>query len=368
MGKQDNDLHKVKRVCEASGLIASPHFHANLAQLIKTARIEAVGWTWAEACVDVNNGLDIRKRNIPSVLECAETDLGDCAAPSGTSSDSRKTFYDELTQLLNRTSQEKFSNTPDFVLSEYLVNCLHAYELAIKSSEKLQEIAHTVVAKVEDDDDPIEAIATGVVTEANLDDVTFKVDGENFKGNINKDLPLDLPTRDVVKPKPSLVGEDGGETTVSTPFIKEIKKGMCREAARQDGEAPTVKTINRVLAETAVEMIKDEHTFEQEYLGGFVVEEPDNYDTKISALLKARDMLNAIPVSKVNRKLYCSTCDAVHQVTDEDGNAIALAEGCDLRVTLKAALPLGIFEEEVKHSGTCAQSQFIHGPCDCGAA
>ena len=36
----------------------------------------------------------------------------------------------DLAQLLNRFSRENESDTPDFVLAEFLVNCLDAFDLA----------------------------------------------------------------------------------------------------------------------------------------------------------------------------------------------------------------------------------------------
>jgi hypothetical protein len=41
-------------------------------------------------------------------------------------------FYDELRSLLNRFSEERFSNTPDFVLADYLMNCLAAFNAATR--------------------------------------------------------------------------------------------------------------------------------------------------------------------------------------------------------------------------------------------
>lgn len=41
------------------------------------------------------------------------------------------TFVEELAQLINRRSMEGRSNTPDFVLAEYLSSCLRAYEAAV---------------------------------------------------------------------------------------------------------------------------------------------------------------------------------------------------------------------------------------------
>jgi hypothetical protein len=41
-------------------------------------------------------------------------------------------FKEELTHLINRYSLENGSDTPDFMLAEYLVSCLNAYERAVE--------------------------------------------------------------------------------------------------------------------------------------------------------------------------------------------------------------------------------------------
>ena len=45
-------------------------------------------------------------------------------------------FEDELLTLLNRFSQENESNTPDYILRDYLLDCLHAYNRALQIREK----------------------------------------------------------------------------------------------------------------------------------------------------------------------------------------------------------------------------------------
>jgi hypothetical protein len=45
-------------------------------------------------------------------------------------------FEKELEQLINKHSIENESNTPDFILSRYLMNCLQSYEIALDSREK----------------------------------------------------------------------------------------------------------------------------------------------------------------------------------------------------------------------------------------
>ena len=44
-------------------------------------------------------------------------------------------FQTELEQLINKYSVESESNTPDFILAEYLGNCLNAFNIAVKRRE-----------------------------------------------------------------------------------------------------------------------------------------------------------------------------------------------------------------------------------------
>jgi hypothetical protein len=41
----------------------------------------------------------------------------------------------ELSMLLNRASRENASNTPDFILAQYLIGCLEAFETAVQQRE-----------------------------------------------------------------------------------------------------------------------------------------------------------------------------------------------------------------------------------------
>ena len=45
-------------------------------------------------------------------------------------------FEKDLERLLNATSQENASNTPDFILAEYLLGCLAAFNGAVKRREE----------------------------------------------------------------------------------------------------------------------------------------------------------------------------------------------------------------------------------------
>jgi hypothetical protein len=44
-------------------------------------------------------------------------------------------LFDELRKLINRRSIESRSNTPDFILAEYMLTCLRAFEKASKDRE-----------------------------------------------------------------------------------------------------------------------------------------------------------------------------------------------------------------------------------------
>ena len=52
----------------------------------------------------------------------------------------RTTFERELQSLLNNHSKENESNTPDFLLSEFLTGCLKAYNTALKKRDKWFDI------------------------------------------------------------------------------------------------------------------------------------------------------------------------------------------------------------------------------------
>lgn len=45
------------------------------------------------------------------------------------------TFKAELKTLINKYSKENGSNTPDFILAEYLTNCLESFDKAFKLRE-----------------------------------------------------------------------------------------------------------------------------------------------------------------------------------------------------------------------------------------
>jgi hypothetical protein len=49
---------------------------------------------------------------------------------------SEYTFRGELESVINRHSQENGCNTPDFILANYLINCLLAFDTAVNARER----------------------------------------------------------------------------------------------------------------------------------------------------------------------------------------------------------------------------------------
>ena len=45
-------------------------------------------------------------------------------------------FRKELENLINRNSKENGSNTPDFILAEYLTDCLASFDKAVTARSK----------------------------------------------------------------------------------------------------------------------------------------------------------------------------------------------------------------------------------------
>ncbi len=49
------------------------------------------------------------------------------------------TLKQELTTVLNRHSVENESDTPDFILAEFICNCLQAWNRAVKQRDNLTQ-------------------------------------------------------------------------------------------------------------------------------------------------------------------------------------------------------------------------------------
>jgi hypothetical protein len=49
-------------------------------------------------------------------------------------------FVEDLQNLINKHSLEQYSDTPDFLLAEFLKGCLTAYESTVKKRDKWYHI------------------------------------------------------------------------------------------------------------------------------------------------------------------------------------------------------------------------------------
>ncbi len=47
----------------------------DLAELLGEVRTETIGWTWAEACSQSDRGMDVRRFEVPLLLDKAKADL-----------------------------------------------------------------------------------------------------------------------------------------------------------------------------------------------------------------------------------------------------------------------------------------------------
>ena len=59
----------------ATGEMNAAQVFTQMKQHINAARLEAIGWTFADDCVDLNEGRDPRKKEVPEMLERARRDL-----------------------------------------------------------------------------------------------------------------------------------------------------------------------------------------------------------------------------------------------------------------------------------------------------
>jgi len=46
------------------------------------------------------------------------------------------TFHEELEHIINKYSQENVSNTPDYILANFILGCMKAFDQAVKDRDK----------------------------------------------------------------------------------------------------------------------------------------------------------------------------------------------------------------------------------------
>jgi len=73
---------------------------------------------------------DEERRGTEMVASAVTPPMPDAPLPPPTS------LHDELTHLLNMHSAENGSNTPDFLLSQYLVSCLALFDFIVNERTK----------------------------------------------------------------------------------------------------------------------------------------------------------------------------------------------------------------------------------------
>ena len=56
-------------------------------------------------------------------------------------------LQEKLAAILNAESRENESNTPDFILAEYMLSCLEAYEKATKRRDDWYGTSHFSITK-----------------------------------------------------------------------------------------------------------------------------------------------------------------------------------------------------------------------------
>lgn len=66
-------------------------------------------------------------------------------------------FRKELEELINRHSMESGSNTPDFILADYLMACLRAFDFGVKARQKhcVSRCPNKMMVRAIDSDDCI---------------------------------------------------------------------------------------------------------------------------------------------------------------------------------------------------------------------
>lgn len=62
------------------------------------------------------------------------------------------TLEEDLTDVLNRHSQENVSNTPDFILAQYLLGCLSAWSIAVERRQAWYGRSQAPGALMQDED------------------------------------------------------------------------------------------------------------------------------------------------------------------------------------------------------------------------
>lgn len=93
----------------------------------------------ADASTEENAALIVAALNRAKTLadfQALQVDLDEAIEDLNKPQPERPTFAQELVSLINRHSIENISNTPDWILCDYILGCLRAYDMAIHYREE----------------------------------------------------------------------------------------------------------------------------------------------------------------------------------------------------------------------------------------
>lgn len=172
-------------------------------------------------------------------------------------------FRSELATLLNKYSKENGSNTPDFVLADYLISCLEAYNQTVNDRDgwyqeqnELQfiEISHSDKEETTNSMDKL--VLDGIDRKLKLKKVgdTYSLWSEKlYKAWVDISKDEELLNQIVNKEKRVYKIEVGGLSDEETEdYIREIAKKM------KVDDSKVIKSIPRFVSENFKE-IKKEH-------------------------------------------------------------------------------------------------------------
>lgn len=124
-----------------------------------------------------------------------------------------KTFQESLTALLNHHSMENKTGTPDFLLSEYLIRCLHAFESIVVARADWRG-EHTELPSLQRLRDGVKTVPV-VMYEGGLKNTIGEAEvkitpGEVLAGGLlNAVIPIFLETKLHPEKEPNLTGSKG---------------------------------------------------------------------------------------------------------------------------------------------------------------
>jgi len=76
MSKQKEDRATIEEILDnPAGIFPSDEAYDRLEEYVKSVRTQAVGWTWAEACTQLDNGEDPRQYDQSNLIERSEKEL-----------------------------------------------------------------------------------------------------------------------------------------------------------------------------------------------------------------------------------------------------------------------------------------------------